>query len=264
MARAALVALISGVAIAAGSAAAAAQPSSPTWKRLVIVGGTPAQRQLALLTAERVGGLTLRRVIFQPASAFLRHAGAHGTELVVSSAGNRTLRAIWEQELFIGVYLGLVARHPDARIGAAAASDGTQAPIRRLRAYDVFSSNPKAVEVGVEIRDLIQQAGRTGAKVIELRVAATPERLIALTLRVPDPAAFLKDHTKPFLDLLAKPRIPLLGYYLAVQNGNGQIVWATSRLPDVGSVFVIPALDACSPVDHSEPAASQPPPCPAH
>jgi hypothetical protein len=65
------------------------------------------------------------------------------------------------------------------------------------------------------------------------------------------------------LDLLVRPSIPLLGYYLAAQDSSGQLVWATSLLPGTGSVFTVPSLDSCSPVHHSEMVGYQPPPCPA-
>ena len=86
---------------------------------------------------------------------------------------------------------------------------------------------------------------------------------MAITLRVGDPAAFLKHRTRPLLDLLNEPRIPLLGFYLGIEDASGQLVWATSRLPNTGGVFTIPRLDACSPVTHSEPIGHASPPCPA-
>ncbi|MGD0713120.1 MAG: hypothetical protein ABSB24_02905 [Gaiellaceae bacterium] len=176
-----------------GATAGASTPPSP--KRagalVVIVGGSPAQRQLARLTAARIGGVTIRRVVFQRPSLVLRHEHVRGVELVVSSAGNRTLRAEWEQQLYVGVYLELMGRWPKAAV-AAAASDQTEGPVSRLRAYEVFGSNPRAAAVQRELVPLSAAAARHGARVVELRIAATPARTIALTLRVSDPAVFLK------------------------------------------------------------------------
>jgi hypothetical protein len=101
------------------------------------------------------------------------------------------------------------------------------------------------------------------ARIIELRIAATPTRAIALTLRTADPAAFLKHWTLALIRLLGRPRVPLLGYYIGVQDASGRLVWETSQLPEWGGIFVIPSLDACSPVKHSEPGLQQLPPCPA-
>lgn len=254
------------VALAMVAAASATVPVSPkrAGASVVIVGGSRAQRQLARLTALRVAGVTIRRVMFRRPSVVLRHQHVRGVELVVSSAGKQTLRAIWEQQLYVGTYLGLMERWPKAAV--AAATGQREGAASGLRAYEVFGSNPRAVAVAGEVRLLVEAAARGGARIVELRTVATPARAIAITLRVADPAAFLKHWTLPLVGLLARPRVPLLGYYFGVQDDSGQLVWATSQLPEGGGVFVIPSLDACSPVKHSEGdviGAGQPLPCPA-
>lgn len=249
------------LALVASSFAAAAVPV-PAGAKVVVVGGTPAQRELARLTALRVGGVTISRVTFRSPTRSLRNMGVRGVELVVSSRTKDTVRADWEQQLYIGAYLGLMTRWPKAAV-AAAATTQTEGPVARLRPYEVFGYNPSSKRVGLFDRRLLGAATRAKARVVELRVAALPARAIALTVRVSDPAAFLKHRAQSLLTLLTRPSIPLLGYYLAAEDASGQVVWATSRLPGTGSVFAIPSLDACSPVHHSEPALSQPPPCPA-
>jgi hypothetical protein len=255
------------VALLIAAAASATVPVSPkrAGASVAIIGGSQAQRQLARLTALRVGGVTIRRVMFRRPSSVLRREHVRGVELVVSSAGKQTLRAIWEQQLYVGTYLGLMERWPDTVVGAAA-TDQREGAANRLRAYEVFGSNPRAVAVAREVRLLGEAAARGSARIVELRTVATPARAIAITLRVADPAAFLKHWTLPLLGLLARPSVPLLGYYFGVQDDSGQLVWATSQLPEGGGVFVIPSLDACSPVKHSEGGvigAGQPLPCPA-
>jgi hypothetical protein len=255
----ALAALVLG---AAASASAAVQPKR-AGASVVIVGGSRAQRQLARLTALRGGGVTIGRVVFQRPSKVLRHQHVRGVELVVSSVGKQTLRSLWEQQLYVGTYLGLMMRWPGSVV-AAAATDQSEGQVSRLRAYDVFGSNPTSTDVlQREVLPLSHAAQRLGAHIVELRVAATPARAIAVTLRVADPAAFLKHSTLPLLRLLNTPGITLLGYYLGIEDAAGRLVWATSRLPNSGGVFVIPSLDACSPVTHSEGSLQQPPPCPA-
>lgn len=245
--------------------AAAAAPAAgpvPAGAKVVIVGGTPTQRYLARLTALRVGGVTLSRITFRSPTRILRNMHVHGVELVVSSRGKDTVRSEWEQQLYVGAYLGLMARWPKATI-AAGASAHTEGPVARLRPYEVFGSNPTSRRVRLFRQRLLTAAARSSASVVELRVAALPARTIALTVRVNDPAAFLKHRAQALLDLLERPSIPLLGYYLAAEDSSGQLVWATSLLPGTGSVFTIPSLESCSPVHHSEPALFQPPPCPA-
>jgi hypothetical protein len=252
---AAIVSLVAAVAVNARSPA-------PAGASVTISGGSSAQRQLARLTALRVGGVTIRRVVFRAPSRVLRHEHVRGVELVVSSAGKETLRADWEQELYVGTYLGLMARWPKAAV-AAAATDHTEGPTDRLRALDAFGSNPRTSTVQREVSAFVNRATAAGAKVVEFRTSATPARAMAITLRVPDPAAFLKHRTLPLLNLLYEPLVPLLGFYLGIQDASGRLVWATSRLPNTGGVFAIPSLDACSPVTHSEPLGHQPLPCPA-
>ncbi len=250
------------VSLAAAAVVSAGGPR-PAGLSLTIAGGNSAQRQLARLTALRVGGVTIRRVVFRAPSSVPRHEHLHGAELVVSSAGKETLRADWEQELFVGTYLGLMARWPRAAV-VAAATNHTVGPASRLEALDVFGSNPRASSVQREVTAFVNRATASGANVIEFRTIATPARAMAITLRVGDPAAFLKHRTLPLLDLLNEPRVPLLGFYLGIEDASGQLVWATSRLPNTGGVFTIPRLDACSPVTHSEAVGYKPPPCPAH
>jgi hypothetical protein len=173
------------------------------------------------------------------------------------------LRSEWEQELYVGAYLGLMARWPKGAVAAAAFAH-TEGPVSRLRPYAVFGSNPLGARVALLRQRLTAAAARAKANVVELRVAATPARAIALTVRVADPAAFLKERAKSLLDDFGHPGIPLLGYYLAAENEQGKVVRATFHLPGTGAVFAIPRLDACSPVSHSDAVGYQPPPCPAH
>jgi hypothetical protein len=233
----------------------------------VIVGGTPAQRQLARLTALRVGGVTLSRVVFRTPTLVLRRMHVHGVELVVASRGKDTVRSEWEQSLYVGTYLGLMARWPKAVV-AAVATAHTEGPVAQkstfLRPYEVFGSNPKTARVSLLRRRLVVAALRTRAQVVELRVAATPARALTLTVKVSDPAAFLKHRAISLLDILNRPTIPLLGYYLGAEDAHRHLFFATSQLPGSGSVFTIPALDACSPVSHGDAVGFQPPPCPAH
>lgn len=247
--------------LAGGAASAAARPPH-AGSNVAVVGGTAAQQRLARLTALRVGGVTLSRVVFRSPTRILRRMRVRGIELAVSSGGNDTLRAEWEQQLYVGTYLGLMSRWPKGTV-AAASFDHTEGPVARLRPYDVFGSNPAAARVALLRQRLIDAALRAKTGVVELRVAATPARALALTVRVSDPAAFLKHRATALLDILSRPGIPLLGYYLAAEDDRGQVVWATFQLPGTGAVFTIPRLDACSPVSHNDAVGYHPPPCPA-
>jgi hypothetical protein len=233
--------------------AAAAPPRAGA--SVAIVGGNAAQQRLARLTALRVGGLTLDRIVFRTPS-----------ELDVVSAKPSSkplsLRSNWEQRLYVGTYFALMARYTQAAVTRAKAADSVILA-DRAPAYDLWGALPRGTAVADETRRLVEGAQTRGARVLELRTASTPARAIAITLSVADPAAFLKHRAASFLQLLYEPRIRLLGFYVGLQDARGRLVWATSRLPNEGAVFAIPRLDACSPVSHSEPAGSKQAPCPA-
>lgn len=255
-----------GVLIAAAAALLAASSGvasvRPAGEHVIIVGGTGGQRELARIAALRVGGTTLSRVVFRKPSRVLRNEHVKGAELVVVAHGKGTLRSEWEQGLYIGSYLGLMTRWRGGTV-AAAAGGYTEGPVSWLRPFEVFASNPRAIKVDQGQRRLVESASIAKATVVELRTAVLPARAIALTVRVNDPAAFLKHRAIRLLDLLGHPTIPLLGYYFAAEDSDGGLVWATSRLPGTGGVYTTPSLGGCNPVHHSYPAPYQRPPCPA-
>lgn len=246
--------------VLASNAGAASHPAVRS--AIAVVGGNRAQRELARITAERVGGATIARVVFRAPVGELRHQHVHGTEMIVSSIGKRTLRAIWQQQLFVGTYLALMQRWEGAGIVGVATSE-TEGTVSQLRPYDVFGSNPRAIKVAVLTRKLLDTSVLEKAHIVELETIATPARLVAMTVRVGDPAAFLKHRAMRLLNLFWHPSVPLLGFYLGVEDSTGALVFATSRLPNTGGVFVIRSLDSCSPVSHSEAGLQPPPPCPA-
>lgn len=253
-----------GIAVLIAGLLASTAGAAPQLARgsIAVAGGNRAQRELARITAKRVGGVTIARVVFRSPIGALRHEHLHGTEMIVSARGKRTLRSIWEQQLFVGTYLGLMQRWQGAGIAGVATTD-TEGAVGQLRPYDVFSSNPKATKVAVLTRDLANASVRARAHIVELETMAAPARVVALTVRVRDPAAFLKHRATRLLNVLWHPPVPLLGYYLGVEDSSGALVFATSRLPNTGGVFVIRSLDSCSPVSHSEGGFQPPPPCPA-
>jgi hypothetical protein len=256
--------LIAGAVLAGGADASTALAApGRAGASIVVVGGNRAQRELARITARRVGGSTVARVVFRAPIGALRHEHMHGTEMIVASRGKRTLRSIWEQQLFVGTYLGLMRRWQGAGIAGAATSE-TEGTVSQLRAYDVFGSNPKAIKVATLTRNLFNRSVLERAHIVGMETIATPARLVALTVRVSDPASFLKHRAARLLNLFWHPSIPLLGFYFGVEDSTGALVFATSRLPNTGGVFVIRSLDSCSPVSHGEVAGLQPPPpCPA-
>jgi hypothetical protein len=257
----AVVALLGTGASFAAVAPATAHTTSPRSHGLVIVGGTPAQRDLARIVAHRVGGPTLHSVRFAPPGRLLRHLHVHASDMVVTSSQPRTVRGEWDAHLYAGTFIALAARYR-VPLGGVTAGE-RQGPLRLWPAYDIYSQVPTSRRVGALVMRLLDAATRAHTRVLEERTAAAPGRAIALTLQVDDPAAFLKHRARSVLNVLWHTKIPLLGYYVGLEDSGGTLVWATSRLPNEGAVFAIPSLDACSTVTHSELAGTTPPPCPA-
>lgn len=233
------------------STTAAGAHAPPSHHRLTILGGTPAARRLAQIVAHRVGGTTLTSVRFRGPERML----------VIGSAQPRSLRGEWESELYAGTFAALDERYR-VPVGGIRTVDSV-APLARVPVFDLYGRLPTARQVGALRGRLTKAISRSGAALEELHVAATPARAVALTVRVADPAAYLKHRLLPVLDVLDDTRVPLLGFYIGVENGSGALVWATSRLPNEGGVYTTPALDACSPVAHSDAGLSEPP-CPSN
>jgi hypothetical protein len=251
--------VVATAALALSGVAAHAKSVPRAGSSVTIRGGTVAQRKLARLVALRVGGVTIESVRFREPSASLRGAHIRASELVVSSSRPRTLRAQWEGELYAGTFLALAGRYR-VPVGAIEAN-GREAPLQQWRPLDLFSQIPSARAVGALVGRLVE-ATAAGATVLEERTAATPARAITLRIRVDDPAAFLKHRARPILHLLSRARVPLIGFYVGLEDARGQLVWATSQVGNEGGLFVIPSLDACSPVSHAQ-AGGPPPPCPS-
>ena len=259
------IAHLNGLTNAPGPAAvrsltAYAQRICPAGSFVRIAGGSQRQRQLARRVALRVGGITIKSVRFRTPDRFLRSQHVRAAEIVVTSSHPTTLRSQWEARLFAGTYVALASRY-QVPIGGVSAGQG-QGPVSRWPHFEIFTS-PRAVQVALLRMRLADAAARAGARVVELRTAAVPARAIALTLRVSDAAAFLKHRAMSVLNILFQSRLPLLGFYVGVDDAYGQLVWATSRLPNEGGVFAIPQLDACSPIKHGGTLGAKELPCPA-
>jgi len=55
----------------------------------------------------------------------------------------------------------------------------------------------------------------------------------------------------------------LLGAFLGVEDRSGRLVWGLAQFPNEGAYFVVPGLDECDRIEHSQlMGAPSPPPCP--
>jgi hypothetical protein len=188
---------------------------------------------------------------------------------VVISSAPRTVRTHWEGLLFTGTYLALSERYRAGAVGSISAGTMVGGRVDRWPRFDVYGPTATARRAAELRRRLLGAARGARARVIEVRIIVLPARAIALTLRVADPAAFLKHRARTVLNHLIKLRAPLAGHYVGLEDSHGRLVWAWSGIHlsengvYSGGLFVIPRLDRCSPIAHSELVGFEPPPCPA-
>ena len=78
------------VLVVGATAGADTPPPKRAGASVVIVGGSPVQQQFARLTAWRVGGVTVRRAVFQRPSRVLRHEHVQG----VAPSSDRTEKGL--------------------------------------------------------------------------------------------------------------------------------------------------------------------------
>jgi hypothetical protein len=106
----------------------------------------------------------------------------------------------------------------------------------------------------------------SGAEVVEASAGRPYGTAPSVTLRVANPAGFLKNKLWHLLEAYNRDRNSYEGYYLGIVDGGGRDVLETGTSTRVqgGSYWVRPDLDSCSPIQHGgTPFGRQPPPCPA-
>jgi hypothetical protein len=192
----------------------------------VIVGARPAEaRELRRLTQE-LGLTSLHRIEIKTLVRRMK--------LVIESVD--TVRVDWEATLLARLYNVAAAR----------------AGLREIFGLRIGRSGGWVTDLGIgapawDLETVQRFVDRTDARIVELRTLAAA---IAITVRGPNPAAFLKYHGRRFVRALRAP------------HANGTVVYAAGGLTGWG--FVSPGkLDACGPIRHSFSRGSRPEPCPA-
>jgi hypothetical protein len=127
---------------------------------------------------------------------------------------------------------------------------------------EVEPANKPAVEATIR-----REAAATGANVLDVTVLTSnrhfgAELWPAVTLQADDPADYLKHRLKPFLDEIRYGR---RSAYVEVVDAQGAFAWEAGAAGTTGMLHIRRDLDACSPIQHSQPVTAPPPPvCPAN
>jgi len=87
---------------------------------------------------------------------------------------------------------------------------------------------------------------------------------VALTLRVSDPARFLKHRFSGVLGVFDNQPVGILARYLGVQGPSGTLVLEVANYPTGSSIYLAPKLRGCNPIPGMMGIPGMKiPPCPA-
>jgi hypothetical protein len=221
-----------------------------------IVGASPKQEEILLESLSGVGDRRIETITVAKAD-WGNHDGV-GVAFTARPAAVKDMRTSWEATMIADAFavrsreLGLpsVSYYGLPGFGTIALGDPGSARTRRGTAEKV-----KAFAGRLE-----EEAERAGAKVREIEVLKPLGYALAVTLEVPDPAAFLDHRALDFFERLGEPPGD---FDLRIVDSAGARVSENWSAGSSGSVWVRRDLDGCSPYLVSRPVGYTPPPCPS-
>jgi hypothetical protein len=249
------------VGVAVGLATAIVASTATAGEAVRISGGSPSERQVVRAVLVKFRSNRITAVTFTP------HAHmpgiTNGQRMDVSGV-NGSVRTHWDEQLFVSAYLreSLTRRAPEPslivmngdrfvpvhgpRHPGRIPPPGPRAPAKVIAAYvssvKVAAGSAKARVVGVDV----MHPGPIG---------------IAWTLRVGDPASFIKHRLGTVLAVFDNQPTGVLQRYLGVQGPTGSVVFEIANYPTGVEWYVAPKLAGCSPIVTSGIGAR--PSCPA-
>jgi hypothetical protein len=229
----------------------------PPAKAPRVSGGTKAERALMLRIARSIGIGSQTRIAIKKAG---RSWHPYSSNAVVVAFSGKTLESGWQASLAAVLF----QRSADVQVVARESSSGG-VRIGRLPGdvsppADVGSPISFQKEL-VLARRLISMVEGDGASVVSLTLARPAGLAVSATIQTGRPAAYLKHDLGAVLSILRRPS--LAGSFVRVVDRQGKRVLETGLGGNEGSVSVLPALDGCSPIMHSERMGYSPKPCPA-
>jgi hypothetical protein len=109
---------------------------------------------------------------------------------------------------------------------------------------------------------VIETAERDGARITSLALYGSVNPALSVTIETGSPASYLKHDLEAVLKAIQTFRPTLDGSYVHVVDRKGGSILETGGTEHDGFVCVVPALEGCSPIDHSRPSEYVVPPCP--
>jgi hypothetical protein len=230
-----------------------------------VTGGLPRERALLRRVLRGMEKTTLTRTVIGPVQG--RREIERGAAVPIAftlAAGGPSVRRQWEQWIVAGAF----SRRLD-QAGLSAEVDASD-PKGAFTARPKVTGQPNPGPLSRRDERAVVQAirgaaKRSGGDVVRLEVHRPYGAAVALTVATEDPASFLKDRLRPLIEGVDRQRRRLEGIYVAVLDGQRQLVleWGAWTRNPAGSYWVRRDLANCSPIEQSEPpGAEEPPPCP--
>ena len=226
-----------------------------------ISGGMPAQRALLRHVVTALGGTQVQRIA-------ISRAGAGGVKLVMQpgrldrSRASTSVRLQWDAQLVAYSLLRLSQQRSLPPV-LGFSVEGQSRSFRSLR--------PRRLPAFARARILQPVQGavtRSGGRVVELNLFRPAGPALAIVAAANRPAQFIQDRLAPIISASNSVAPRLDGFYVAVVDNRGSVVFAYSKAQQRGvsstALWVRPDLLGCAlnlPVEN-EVAPDGAPPCP--
>jgi hypothetical protein len=226
-----------------------------------IDGGTPLEQKLMRQVVRAFGPKAITSVRISQSLP----GPAINLSMTHDPAAARHMRFGWEDWIVSAAFARRLVGHglhPTVTLTEPDSSD--QIYPRREHSPD---PTPASAAQARALVDRFRRASlRAGARVLEASAGRAYGLAPSLTLRVLDPAWFLKYRLQSFLARYDRGWQQYEGSYLGIVDRDGRLVLESGNSTRIqaGTYWVQPDLDSCSPISHGTLLnAKLPPPCPA-
>jgi hypothetical protein len=227
-----------------------------------ISGGTPTQRRVVRAVLVKLGSQRITGVTFKP------HAHlpgiTNGQEMEISGI-DRAVRTYWDENLFVAAYLreSLTRRTQEPKL--IVMNGDSFVPVhgpRRPGRIPPPGPRASAKVIAHYVSSLKEAAAGAKAHVVGVDVMRPGPIGVALTLRVSDPARFLKHRLSKVLAVFDNQPKGILARYLGVQGPTRTLVFEVGNLAGSIRMLIAPKLGGCGPPITTIGSPGSPP-CPA-
>ena len=177
------------------------------------------------------------------------------------------MRTHWDEQLFVAAYLreSLTRRAPEPKL--IVMNGDSFVPVHGPRHPGrIPPRGPRASAkvIAAYVSSVKAAAASAKAQLVGVDVMRPGPIGVALTLRVPDPASFLKHRVSGVLAVFDNQPNGILQRYLGVQGPTGTLVFEVGIFPSGSRIYIATNLSGCNPIPMiGGPDREKIPPCPA-